>query len=351
MGQDEDKGADGTNERQSFGDRELDGELCQPLPELQVATPRKPTKVIPFRIRNVVAPMVGQSDLAFRLLCRRHGADVAYTEMFFSERFADDPAYRRAALQTCAEDRPLVVQFCGNRADALVRAAKLVEGVCDAVDINLGCPQQRACQGRYGAYLLGRPDWGTVFEMVRRVSEEVAVPVACKIRLLPTLAMTLEFCRGLEVAGCALLAVHGRTRGSATMRRAGPADLAAIRAIKQALSIPVVANGNVGCPQDVAANLEATGADGIMSAEGVLVDPLLFQGGAQSRAERHNAVLEYLQLADTWQTSMEAARQHVAHMLGRRGRDAATMEQLKEIVNKSVGVSNCGNSSPFVKAL
>lgn len=91
--------------------------------------------------------MVGCSDLAFRLLCRRHGADLCYTEMFFADRFVSDAAYRDSVfysqLAPDRSDRPLVVQFGGNDAPTLIAAALLVQDSCDAVDLNLGCPQKR----------------------------------------------------------------------------------------------------------------------------------------------------------------------------------------------------------------
>ena len=92
--------------------------------------------------------------------------------------------------------------------------------------------------------------------------------MTCKIRLQPTVADTVEFARRLEWSGCALLAVHGRQRGSERQRRDGPADLAAIKAVKAALKIPVLSNGNIFGPHDCTAALSLTGADGIMSVRG-----------------------------------------------------------------------------------
>ena len=88
--------------------------------------------------------MVEQSELAYRLLCRRYNAQLCYTPMLHAERFSRDPSYRAAQFQTCPADRPLVAQFCGHDAATLLAACRLVEGQVDAVDLNLGCPENIA---------------------------------------------------------------------------------------------------------------------------------------------------------------------------------------------------------------
>lgn len=104
------------------------------------------------------APMVDQSELSFRMLCRRHGANVCYTPMLHSALTVKDKNYLRNNFSTCQGDRPLVVQFNGNDPDTLLEACKRVEDKCDAVDINFGCPQGIAKKGQYGSFLLEKPD-------------------------------------------------------------------------------------------------------------------------------------------------------------------------------------------------
>jgi len=163
------------------------------------------------------------------MLTRKYGADICYTPMFHARLFSTSDKYRKDMFTPCKEDRPLVVQFCANDPNILLNAAKLVEDHCDAVDINLGCPQGIARKGNYGSFLLEKTE--LIISMVTKLKQHLKVPVTCKIRCLPNEADTLFLARQIEKAGASLLTVHGRTREH-NKQTVGPANWCMIRRIK-----------------------------------------------------------------------------------------------------------------------
>ena len=188
------------------------------------------------------------------------------------------PGYLAANFSTCAGDRPLIAQLCGNAPATVLAAARLLQdrGV-DAIDLNLGCPQNIAKRGHYGAFLLEEP--ATIVAIVRALSEGLTIPVTCKIRVLHTEAATLSLALAIEAAGASLLTVHGRTRGN-IKQGITAADWGIIAAVKAALHIPVVANGSVARLEDAEACLARTGCDGVMVSEALLENPGMFSCGS-----------------------------------------------------------------------
>jgi tRNA-dihydrouridine synthase 1 len=172
-------------------------------------------------------------------------------------------------------DRPLFVQFCANDPDVLLDAARRVESYCDAVDLNLGCPQGIAKKGHYGAFL--QDDWELVSSMIETLHRELVIPVTAKIRILETKEKTLKYAKMILLAGASIIAVHGRTREQKG-HNTGLADWSVIRYLRENLPPDTVifANGNILAHKDIQKCLEATGADGVMSAEGSLHNPSIF---------------------------------------------------------------------------
>lgn len=277
--------------------------------------------------KYILAPMVGGSELAFRLLCRKYGTQLAYTPMINSERFAVDEEYRNEEFQTTNEDRPLVAHFSANDPNTLVTAAKFIENKCDAIDLNLGCPQRIAFTGHFGSYLLGDEDRALILSIVKTLNDSISLPVFVKIRLLDSVPDTIKLCKQLADAGAALIAIHARYRVNLVGRtgpgaRDGPAHLDQIIEIREALKdcinkktnqrVAIIANGNVITYSDVEDNLQFTGADGVMSAEGILDNPALF---ANESVNKVDLAVEYLQYVAKHPVKMKSIIFHIRRIL------------------------------------
>ncbi|ORM39741.1 tRNA-dihydrouridine(16/17) synthase [NAD(P)(+)]-like [Babesia sp. Xinjiang] len=242
--------------------------------------------------KYVAAPMVNQSELPFRILCRRYNAQLTFTPMLHGRIFAENEKYRAVHFQTAEIDTPLIAQVCGDDAAVLAQAASYLKGKVAAVDLNLGCPQGIAKDGHYGSFLLDEPD--LVTGIVSRITQEVAIPVTCKVRKVDkdSLQSTLNFCFSLEQSGCKAITIHGRHR-SEKGTNVREADWDAIRILKSRLRIPVIANGGIETFEDVGRCLQYTGADAVMSSEALLEKPYLFSG----RIYDHLSIMqEYLDI-------------------------------------------------------
>jgi tRNA-dihydrouridine synthase 1 len=261
----------------------------------------------------VVAPMVDQSDLPFRLLCRRYGANLCFTPMIHSRLLVETEAYRNKFFSTDF-DRPIIAQLCGSDPDTVLAAAKMLEPYVDGIDINCGCPQGIARRGNYGAFLLEQED--TLLTLVRHLTKHLRVPLSVKVRLLPKPytpvvdndeaefdipKASLALYEKLVDAGIHLLTIHGRTRKQKGPET-GSTDWKTIRKAVDMFGdrIPIFANGSIQEFKDVDECLEITNADGIMSSESLLEYPPLFYKIPQTPVRtigRVQLAEEYMQLA------------------------------------------------------
>ncbi len=221
-----------------------------------------------------LAPMAGVADRAFRRICRGWGAAFTVSEMVSSKGLSFGDRKSGELLELDDEERPSAVQLFGNEPDTMARAATLAMAANpDWIDINMGCPAPKIAGNGCGSALLRDPD--LCGRLVAAVKAAAGCPVTAKIRLgySQKTVNAVEVAQACEAGGAAAVTVHGRTR---EQMYAPPVDVGGIRAVKQALHIPVIANGDVTDAASAAAMLEQTGCDLLMVGRGALGAPWVF---------------------------------------------------------------------------
>lgn len=234
-------------------------------------------KIGPYTLNSqvVLAPMAGVTDRPFRLLCRQHGAALTPSEMLTSNIRLWNTEKNRLRREHDGESSPRVVQIAGSDPAMMAEAARLnVEEGAQIIDINMGCPAKKVLKKAAGSALL--KDEKLVKQILTAVTGAVDVPVTLKIRTGwdPANRNGATIAKIAEEAGVKALAVHGRTREC--MFKA-EVEYDTIALIKEAVGIPVFANGDINSPQKAAAVLAHTGADGVMIGRAAQGHPWIFQ--------------------------------------------------------------------------
>jgi tRNA-dihydrouridine synthase B len=222
----------------------------------------------------LLAPMEDVTDLPFRVICRRLGADIVYTEFVNSDGLVRGSAKTRDKMAYWEEERPIGIQIYGGDIAAMAGAAQLAESYRpDLIDINCGCWVKDVAMRGAGAGLLR--DLPRMERMAKTVVDAVRVPVTLKTRLGwdASSIRIVDVARMCEQVGIAALTVHCRTREQG---HSGGVDYSWIPRIREAVSIPVIVNGDIRTPEDVRTVFEATGADAVMIGRGAISNPWIF---------------------------------------------------------------------------
>ena len=222
----------------------------------------------------ILAPMAGVTDLPFRLLCKEQGAGLLCMEMVSAKAIQYNNKNTKALLEIHPEEMPVSLQLFGSDPDIISEIAKRIEELPFAIlDINMGCPVPKIVRNGEGSALMNQPK--LVHEIVRKTARAIQKPVTVKIRkgFDDGSINAVEIAKIIEDAGGAAVAVHGRTR---EQYYSGKADWDIIRQVKEAVSIPVIGNGDVTSGESALAMMEQTGCDGVMIGRGAQGNPWIF---------------------------------------------------------------------------
>lgn len=292
----------------------------------------------------ILAPMAGVTDLAFRQICREHGAGLTVTEMASAKALEYGDKKTPRLLRLAPGEHPASAQIFGSDPACMARSAKraLELSGCDIIDINMGCPAPKIVGNGDGSALMKSPDLAA--RIVAAVKQAVPVPVTVKFRMGwdAQSVNCVEFARLCEQAGADMVAVHGRTR---SQQYGGTANWDIIRAVKEAVSIPVAANGDVFAPQDVPRILAHTGADFVMIGRGSLGDPWIFE---RAHALMQTGVLPPL---PPFAERIDTAVRQIELAVADKGERVALLEARKHVNWYLKGVSHVRDFKKRISAL
>ena len=280
-----------------------------------------------LRSKYILAPMAGVTDSAFRMLCKEQGAGMTFTEFVSADAIIRDNPVSRKILAIGPEESPVGAQIFGSDPETVERAAKFVEPIVDAVDFNMGCPAWHVFSQGSGCALLQNPE--LVRELLTRMRAVVKKPLSVKIRagINEHTINCVEIAKIAESCGVDAITVHPRTQKQGY---SGKADWTLIKAVKEAVSIPVFGNGDVRTPEDAQRMLAETGCDAVMIGRAGKDSPWLFRqcleyertGAYTPVTEEERAALfaRYLELATQYGSDFTRVRMQVAFFTkGMRG--------------------------------
>lgn len=291
----------------------------------------------------VLAPMAGVTDLPFRLLCKEQGAGLLCMEMVSAKAIYYNNKNTDELMEIRPEECPVSLQLFGSDADIMAEMAKKIEERPFAIlDINMGCPVPKVVNNKEGSALMKNPK--LVEEIVTKVSRAISKPVTVKIRkgFDEEHLNAVEIAKIAEASGAAAVAVHGRTR---EQYYSGKADWECIRAVKEAVKIPVIGNGDVKDAFSAKALIEQTGCDGVMIGRAAEGNPWIFR-----------EVVHYLETGELLpkpnrEEVLATIRKHARLQLEIKGEYTGVREMRKHLAWYSAGYPNSAKFRQMINSM
>lgn len=267
----------------------------------------------------ILAPMAGVTNQAFKEIVRKLGAGLIVTEMVNDKGLIHGNERTRKMIELTETEHPVAHQLFGSEIDSMVAAAKILdnESDCDIIDINMGCPAPKITKNDAGSKLLQNPN--QAYEIVKAVVENVSKPVTIKMRIGwdESSIIAVEFAKLMEKAGASMITVHGRTT---KQQYSGEADWQIIKQVKEAVSVPVIGNGDITSAKKAKEMIDFSGVDGVMIGRAALGNPWIIK-----------QVSHYLQTGEeleepTIKEKLDVAIEHLERLIEVKGERLAILE-------------------------
>lgn len=291
--------------------------------------------------KAILAPMAGVTDVAFRELCKDQGAAYTVTELISIEGLARNDDHSLFLAKKSVKERPFGVQLFGNNPEQYIKSLKLVEKFADVIDINLGCPAHKVMLQKAGCWLMKEDK--KLQEIITALVSNTKLPITVKIRKGIKLKDNdaVRVAKLCEKAGASLITIHGRTQEQGY---SGVADWNVIKAVKEAVNIPVVGNGDVTSPEKAKEMIDYTGCDYVMIGRAARGNPFIFKQINEfldtgryseiSDEEKLKGFFEYYKLAKKYGISFTKIKMHAMQFTKGTANAAKIREKL--ITAKSI---------------